>query len=108
MRRAAEAVYGKDLLLYEDFPYARSRWSRLRARGLPGRWRSRTWPADVAALGAKCRAIACYRSQLVTVFAGLEDMERQVRGFAAERRGERLWQRRSLPGTRPRRRGRRR
>jgi LmbE family N-acetylglucosaminyl deacetylase len=98
VRRAAERVFGRGRLeLYEDYPYARERWVLAKALGLPWRWRSRLLTLDEAALAAKCRAIACYRSQLVTAFADRDDMERQVRAFAARVGGERLWRHRSSP-----------
>lgn len=93
-RRAAEEAFGSDLLYYEDFPYARKRWVRWKAMGRPWAWRSEVWPAPEEALRAKVRAIGFYDSQLGTAFASLDDMERQVRAFAAQRGGERLWRRR--------------
>ncbi len=92
--RAAEEAFGADLFYYEDFPYSRKRWVRWKAMGRPWAWRSQTWEVSDEALAAKVRAVACYASQLGTAFAGLDDLERQIRAFAARRGGERLWRRR--------------
>lgn len=90
-RLAAERVFGGRLLFYEDFPYARS-WRALgRALGRRRAWTRQVWPVDEAALDVKCRAIACFASQLGTAFKNKDDMRRQVRRFARRRGGERLW-----------------
>lgn len=95
-RRAAELAWGARVEYYEDFPYAQSLRARLRALGWPWRWRGHVRPLTAEALAAKCRAIACYRSQLGTVFTGLEDMEQRVEAFARRRGGEKFWRRSSL------------
>jgi LmbE family N-acetylglucosaminyl deacetylase len=92
-RLAAELAWGKRLEYYEDFPYARSLRARLRVLRWFWPWRGRTQSLTPASLEAKCRAIACYRSQLGTVFANPQDMEKQVRAFARSRGGEKLWRR---------------
>lgn len=95
VRSAAERVFGTGgLELYEDYPYARNPWVVLKTVGWPWRWRARVYPLADVSIAAKCRAIACYGSQLATAFADLDDMERQVRSFARRVGGERLWQRR--------------
>lgn len=94
VRRAAERAFGAGSVeLYEDYPYARKRWVLVKALGPPWRWRSRVHALGKSALTAKCRAIACYGSQLTAAFADRTDMERQVRSFAARVGGERLWRR---------------
>lgn len=103
-RRAAEAAFGAGLLYYEDFPYSRRRRTVRRAlggRALAGRalgerrrWEPLTQPLGEAAIEARCRAIACYGSQLGTAFSDLEQMRRQVRRHARRVGGERLWRRR--------------
>jgi len=96
-RRAAERVFGERLELYEDFPYAekrRHRWAALwRRYGLFGRRSSRAIELDVHALEARCRATACYTSQLDPLFGGREAMERRTRAYVRRRGGERLWRR---------------
>ena len=94
VRGAAEAAFGADLAYYEDFPYSRNRWVLRKALGFGRRWRSEVVALGAEALAAKCRAIACYRSQLPTAFADLEDLRRQVGRAAARAGGERLWRRR--------------
>ena len=96
-RRAAEAVFGRRLEYYEDYPYVRSRVVLVKALGF-SLWRPRTVELETADLDAKVRAFGCFASQLSTAFADPEDMKRQVRVFF-ERRGrhkaggERLWRR---------------
>jgi LmbE family N-acetylglucosaminyl deacetylase len=96
-RRAAEAVFGRRLEYYEDYPYVRSRVVLVKALGF-SLWRRRTVELETADLDAKVRAFGCFASQLSTAFADPEDMKRQVRVFF-ERRGrhkaggERLWRR---------------
>lgn len=91
-RRAAERAFGKRLLFYEDFPYARSWRALSRALGRRRAWVPRIWPLAEEALTVKAQAIACFASQLGTVFKDADDMRRQVRRFARRRGGERLWQ----------------
>lgn len=94
VREAAERLPGLQRLYYEDYPYARSRWQRLKARWGRGLRRGFIRRRKTQSLGredvqAKVEAIACYRSQLSAVFADRSDMERQVRRFSKD--GERLW-----------------
>jgi LmbE family N-acetylglucosaminyl deacetylase len=95
-RRAAEAVYGKRLTYYEDYPYVRSRVVLAKALRIRP-WRFRVVDLEEEDLAAKVRAIACYATQLSTAFADEEDMARQVgefyRGLGRRRKagGERLW-----------------
>lgn len=89
-RRAAEAVFGRRLLYYEDYPYVRSRVVLLKALG-PRPWMPRRIGLEAEDLEAKVRAFGCFATQLGTAFADAEDMKRQVRAFFG--RGERLWRR---------------
>jgi len=93
-RLAAELAWGHRLEYYEDFPYARNLHARLRVPRWPWSWRVRVQPLASQALAAKCRAIACYRSQLGTVFADRKEVKKQVEAFARRRGGEKLWRRR--------------
>ena len=94
LRQAAGQVFGPRLELYEDYPYARSWWTRRKGlwrggwppwRG-PAGWRSRPLRPEGPALAAKLRALERYSSQLGSVFAGSADLRRQVGRFT-----ERLW-----------------
>jgi LmbE family N-acetylglucosaminyl deacetylase len=96
VRRASELAFPDDdrLRYYEELPYAR-RWLAVRRalrRGVPpGRkWTHETVRLSTADLDAKCRAIACYASQLGPVFRDEADLRRQVKK-ALRRGGERLW-----------------
>lgn len=90
-RWAAEGVWGRRLEYYEDYPYARSFWVLRKAVGVRPRWRTRVWPLGPESMAAKCRAIACYRSQLGSAFKDEEEMKRQVVKFSRRVGGERLW-----------------
>ena len=97
-RRAAEAVFGRRLEYYEDYPYVRSRVVLAKALGLR-LWRWRVAEFEAEDLEAKIRAIACFTSQLGTAFDDVDDMTRQVREFYRrlgkhKAGGERLWRRR--------------
>jgi LmbE family N-acetylglucosaminyl deacetylase len=95
-RRVARAVVAPERLwLYEDFPDARSRLAVARALVRRRRWEPRVETLAETDLQAKCRAIACYESQLLTAFRDAAEMERRVRRFARRRGGERLWRPRS-------------
>jgi LmbE family N-acetylglucosaminyl deacetylase len=88
-RLGAEAQ--REAAFYEDFPYARRRRVLSKALGRRKHWQSEIVPLDEPDLEAKVRAIACYESQLVTVWDSNDEMERDLRRFAKKRKGERLW-----------------
>ncbi|MEZ4715428.1 MAG: PIG-L family deacetylase [Caldilineaceae bacterium] len=100
VRASAERLWSKhELWYYEDYPYAQE----------PGTvdavinaddtcWRTHVEPMDDAALAAKVASILAFRSQLSTFFTDRADLERQVRGYAAQVGGERLWQRATSAG----------
>jgi LmbE family N-acetylglucosaminyl deacetylase len=91
---AAVRVFGDRLACYEDFPYARkrrARWLALWRGGRPWGWRSESIALDDRALSRKCQAVACYTSQIGTLFGSSEAMERRIRDFSHGRGGERLW-----------------
>jgi LmbE family N-acetylglucosaminyl deacetylase len=78
---------------YEELPYARRFLAVRRARGpaAPGkRWQHETVRLTLADFDAKCRAIACYASQLRPVFDDEADLRQKVRR-ALHGGGERLW-----------------
>lgn len=92
VRAAAEAHFGRDLLYYEDYPYAQEGEAvAQRIAAEPGAWQPITVAVDADALKAKIEAILAFRSQLSTFFTDRADLERQVRGYAARMGGERLW-----------------
>ena len=95
VRAAVDRAFPRDerLRFYEELPYAKRLLSVLRARGAaaPGR----RWREEIVALGAtdvdaKCRAIACYASQLGPVYRDEQDLRVQVQR-ALRRGGERVW-----------------
>lgn len=93
VRRAAERSQ-RARICYEDYPYAED-WSNVKtALGRSG-WKALTVPLSEEALEAKIAAIACYRSQIGSFWADVEEMAAAVRGFAvrigAGRPAERYW-----------------
>jgi len=101
VRQAAEAA-GRELLYYEEFPYAGEPGAVAQALGQE-RWRPRITLLDELALADRVAAVACYRSQISTFWGGVEDMERRVRAYARRvgqgRAAERCWQRVSGPAS---------
>ena len=93
VRRSAEAS-GHALVYYEDFPYAKEPHA---VQAAPGeeRWQTELVPLSEEALEAKTSAIACYRSQLSTFWAGEAEMATAVRVFGewvgGDRPAERYW-----------------
>ena len=94
VRTSAERVWPKhDLWYYEDYPYAQEPGTVDAVIGAGDTsWHAHTQPVDNAALAAKIASILAFRSQLSTFFTDRADLERQVRGYAAQVGGERLWQ----------------
>lgn len=92
-RLAAEQAVGPAALLYyEDYPYAQQPGSLAQVLGNPPQgWRPLVNPLSAAALAAKFEAVVAFRSQVSTFFAGRADLEAQIRAFAAQTGGERLW-----------------
>jgi LmbE family N-acetylglucosaminyl deacetylase len=87
-------AHGWQVCFYEDYPYVESDGAlaaALVARGAEG-WQSMVTPLDEDDLAAKVEAIACYVSQLGTLFGGPAAMRERVRGFVSLVGGERLWE----------------
>lgn len=92
VRAAAEAHFGRDVLYYEDYPYAQEEGTVEQIIGAaPDAWQPVVTAVDGPALTAKIEAILAFRSQLSTFFTDRADLERQVRGYAERVGGERLW-----------------
>ena len=94
VRRAAEAV-PLSLAYYEDYPYAQDQ-ERFEGVFGTGQWRSELVQLSAEALAAKVAAVACYRSQLITLhWADAAEMEGAVRAFADQtgdgQPAERYW-----------------
>lgn len=89
---AAQTWENHRLCYYEDYPYAQEPGAVAAViDALPGRWQPQVVPVDAAALAAKIESILAFRSQLSTFFTDRADLEWQVRGYAAQVGGERLW-----------------
>lgn len=93
-RRAAELNPRAAVFYYEDFPYVGKEGALEATIPLDtGDWHSRIVRLTDAQLDAKVISVAAYESQITTLFADLEDMERRVRGYARDIGGERIWSR---------------
>ena len=68
---------------YEDFPYAED-WPEVQAALGEGRWQVEKVPLSEESLVARVEAVACYRSQLSTFWAGAAEMAAAVRAFAEQ------------------------
>jgi LmbE family N-acetylglucosaminyl deacetylase len=94
VRRAAESL-GRELIYYEDYPYAEVP-GKVEAALDDGSWRMELVRLGDEAVRAKARAILAYRSQLSTFFESESEMEQRVRAYATRVGGEvgpaeRLW-----------------
>jgi len=92
VRLAVENAVEKGRLdYYEEYPYVMTPGALDKV--LSGSsYLSRTIQLSPAAVTRKIEAIAAYDSQLSTFFEGLEDLDRQVRGYIKAVGGERIWQ----------------
>ncbi len=94
-RTAAAAAFGaRQLWYYEDYPYAQQVGALHQVIPADERgWTAETIALREEALQAKIRAISAFQSQLSTFFTDDADLAQQVRTFAAQVGGERLWRR---------------
>lgn len=83
-RRTAERWQprGSELWYYEEYPYAESPDQVRTALG-GSAWHEQLIPLTPAHLEARIAAIACYTSQISSLFADLVDMRERVRTYAA-------------------------
>jgi len=103
VRRAASSmlasqVSGRELVYYEDYPYAKDPRAVQSALEIgPGemQWRAELTLLIEKALEAKIAAIACYRSQLSTFWASPAEMTTAMQTFAEQtgngKPAERTW-----------------
>lgn len=92
-RLAAEQSGHSNIWYYEDYPYARTPGA-LEAvlTPSPAHWQAKILPLSEAALQAKMEAIKAFASQISTFFTSEADLEQQIRQYAAQVGGERIWQ----------------
>ncbi len=93
--RAAADSLGRELIYYEDYPYAETP-ERLDEALCTGSWAPEVVRLSDEAIRAKVDAILAYRSQMRTYFKNEREMEQRVRGYAhlvggAARPAEGLW-----------------
>ncbi len=99
VHRAARRAFGASLLYYEEFPYAVWKFFALRRAGITGRsWEAERRPLLPVDIAARIAAIACYASQVTSLFRTSENLARQVRRHVRRARGERLWRHRPAGG----------
>ncbi len=95
VRRAAERRWGRNLLFYEDFPYAMKWMSAWKATRPHTHWEPVHVRLSEEAVQARIDGISGYESQIEMLFGGPDRMLDQVRRFIFSREGERYWRRRS-------------
>jgi LmbE family N-acetylglucosaminyl deacetylase len=93
VRSAAERVWDRALLYYEDYPYVQRDPRALVELLQPAeQWHSYLIPLSSAAVEARIEAILAYRSQISTLFNSQEEAASAVTRQVATTGGERLWQ----------------
>lgn len=95
VRREAERRWGRDLLYYEDFPYAMKWMAAWRTARPHSHWETVYTPLTEPAVQARIDAIAAYESQIQMLFGGPDRMVDQVRRFVRSRDGERFWRKKA-------------
>jgi LmbE family N-acetylglucosaminyl deacetylase len=93
VRQAAEvwdAPTG-ELVFYEDYPYAEQPGALLAIVGDGSWWRAEGVSLTEQALAIKTAAIGCYRSQISTFFADIDEMASRVRTYATSVSGGKDW-----------------
>jgi LmbE family N-acetylglucosaminyl deacetylase len=90
-RQAVEKSGSKNLIYYEDYPYAENPEALQAAFQGQSSWQAKIIPLSEEALAAKIEAVASYESQLSTFFNDRADMENAVRRFTGSTGGERVW-----------------
>ncbi len=94
-RQAAEqAINPAQLVYYEDYPYAQQAGKLAQTIGAPPRgWQPAVIELSAAALQTKIAAIAAFKSQFSTFFTDDHDLAQQVKHYAEQVGGERVWRR---------------
>lgn len=80
-------------LYYEEYPYAQAESKLVTALSDDGQWHAEVVHLEPANVEARIQAVACYRSQISTFFADLEDLSAQVNRYVGKVGGERYWTR---------------
>ena len=81
-----------DLWYYADYPYARDEVQKLTNMQHSLAWNLQSHSVTVDGLLAWERAVAAYTSQISTFWSDLEAMKADLRSFASQASGIRLWQ----------------
>lgn len=97
--RYAVEAWGRASIGYEDFPYAQDTQAVRTALAAGDQRRAELVPLPEQALKAKIGAIACYRSQISSLWSNETDMVAAVHGFAEQTGGGRLAERYWVSGT---------
>lgn len=91
-RAAAEIVFGRRLLYYEDYPYVQRNPEALAALLTPrSRWTSERIELSPDAVQARLDAIRLYPSQIASLFGDERQLEARLTQHIQQRGGERLW-----------------
>jgi LmbE family N-acetylglucosaminyl deacetylase len=83
---------GWELYYYGDYPYIRSEQQTVADLQQSLVWNVHLHPVSEAGLHAWQRAVAAYASQISTFWVDLETMEADLRSYAQQAGGVRLWQ----------------
>ena len=87
---------GWDLRYYADYPYAHNEIQTLTNLQRSLAWKMHNYPVTEDGLLAWQRAVAAYASQISTFWQDLDTMKTDLRSYAHQVGGVRLWQRKDI------------
>jgi len=92
-RLAAEKIFPvpKNLLYYEDYPYAQHHSGEQLIAQETGVWVRDLVILNESSITARINSIKCFKSQLSTFFTSEEDLEKQIRSCISQTGGEKSW-----------------
>lgn len=91
VRAAAERCWDGQLFYYEDYPYAQTTGALENAISGEKGWQATQITLSPKALNIKADAIMAFASQVSTFFNGRIDLEQQLKQYARQVGGERIW-----------------
>lgn len=91
VRLAAEHCFGMQLFYYEDYPYAQVP-ELLEEKLRDGSWQCEVIPLSRADLTTKLTAIACFSSQISSLFQSWDNATKLIKAYVNQTGGERIWQ----------------
>ena len=92
VRQAAEICFKENLYYYEDYPYVQTEGAIESVIPKYSKsWQSIEYSLSTEDIQKKAEAITAYKSQLSTFFTDTQDLMRQLRDYANQVGGERIW-----------------